>query len=273
MANTTLFEVILADLTKTVENLASVDDRPSDKAAKRAISKLTAAHAELKKLARDIDPVKSPQAFFDPTNPEVSSALVAMAMVAQPRQSMASLPPFYGSGIYAIYYNGKRKQYLPISKTEHPIYVGMADPSDGSSTDPFSQGLALFNRLTAHAKNIAKANTTLDVSEFECKYLAVQSGFQSAAEGKLIRYYRPIWNKETKICHGFGKHGDSATTRVNARSPWDTLHPGRGWADKSTSEQSSYANIITKTTKHYLENPPHKTASEAVDHLLSLVRT
>lgn len=38
-----------------------------------------------------------------------------------------------------------------------------------------------------------------------------------------------------KVCYGFGKHGDSAGTRKNERSPWDTIHPGRPWA---TSEQN-----------------------------------
>ena len=26
------------------------------------------------------------------------------------------------------------------------------------------------------------------------------------------------------------KHGDSAKTRANKRSPWDVVHPGRAWA-------------------------------------------
>ena len=32
------------------------------------------------------------------------------------------------------------------------------------------------------------------------------------------------------MCDGFGKHGDSYSTRPNRRSAWDTLHPGRPWA-------------------------------------------
>ena len=46
----------------------------------------------------------------------------------------------------------------------------------------------------------------------------------------LIDRFKPIWNNETKVCFGFGKHGDNAATRRNTVSPWDTLHPGRPWA-------------------------------------------
>jgi hypothetical protein len=36
--------------------------------------------------------------------------------------------PFFGSGVYAIYYHGKtEKAYLPLSGSETPIYVGKAD--------------------------------------------------------------------------------------------------------------------------------------------------
>ncbi len=59
----------------------------------------------------------------------------------------------------------------------------------------------------------------------------VQSGWELAAETYLINFFHPVWNNQTKICYGIGKHGDSQKTRANKRSPWDTLHPGRPWAD------------------------------------------
>ena len=73
--------------------------------------------------------------------------------------------------------------------------------------------------------------------------LVVQSGWETAAEDYLIRLFRPIWNKETKILYGLGKHGDSAETRTNKRSLWDTLHPARVWAAPTLEDARSPAEI------------------------------
>ncbi|MBA4174600.1 MAG: restriction endonuclease, partial [Hyphomicrobium sp.] len=77
-------------------------------------------------LLAQIDPVAQPTSVFDPSNPKVVGRFVALAMVAQDRLPLSEIPKFYGSGIYAIYYNGRFREYQPISKTETPIYVGKA---------------------------------------------------------------------------------------------------------------------------------------------------
>ena len=38
---------------------------------------------------------------------------------------------------------------------------------------------------------------------------SVQSHWQGAAEGYLINLFRPVWNNETDVCYGLGKHGDA----------------------------------------------------------------
>ena len=54
--------------------------------------------------------------------------------------------PFFGSGVYAIYYHGdSEKAYLPLSRTETPIYAGKADPKDPHAETVEAQGLAIFN--------------------------------------------------------------------------------------------------------------------------------
>ncbi|HZK66213.1 MAG TPA: DNA cytosine methyltransferase [Chloroflexota bacterium] len=72
------------------------------------------------------------------------------------------------------------------------------------------------------------------------------------------RRVRQVWNNETKICYGFGKHGDDPLTRSNTRSPWDTLHPGRKWA--STEGNKPYhlspEEIAASITEHLRKNPP-----------------
>ena len=102
----------------------------------------------------------------------------------------------------------------------------------------------------------------LNVADFECRYLVVKSAWQNTAETYLINGFMPVWNDEVGICFGIGKHGDSAATRKNTRSPWDTLHPGRKWAgtDNNTPNPMSSDEIKTQIANHYLNHPPTASA-------------
>lgn len=71
----------------------------------------------------------------------------------------------------------------------------------------------------------------MDIAGSEFRYLVVQSGWVLAAETYLINCFRPVWNRQIEVCYGIGKHGDKYSTRFNKRSPWDTLHLGRSWAE------------------------------------------
>lgn len=81
----------------------------------------------------------------------------------------------------------------------------------------------------------------------------MQSGWQGAAEDYLIHLFQPVWNNETNICYGLGKHGDDPRTRSNLRSPWDTLHPGRDWAHRDTGMKDARApeQILTDLEEHF----------------------
>lgn len=215
---------------------------------KRAIDRLTAFLAKL-------DPIAQPISVFDPSNPKVVGRFVALAMVAQDRYPLADIPRFYGSGVYAIYYTGPFPAYGPISGTETPIYVGQASPAISNARTPTEQGAKLSGRLSDHKKNIGKATSSLDLADFEFRSLVVQSGWETAAEDYLIHLFRPIWNSETNILYGLGKHGDSATTRANKRSPWDTMHPGREWAAASTEDAKSIAQIDAELAQHFSDHP------------------
>lgn len=159
--------------------------------------------------------------------------------------------PFYGSGVYAIYYVGNNEEaYPPLADTETPIYVGSADPTDPNAESTEEQGQQLFNRLKQHAANIEKTNN-LALADFRYRAAPIQSGMQGAVEDFMIRLFRPIWNKEMKICFGIGKHGDKAETRRNKRSPWDTMHPGRKWADATSENQKERPDIVTEIEAHF----------------------
>lgn len=194
----------------------------------------------------------------------------AFSFVNQDKRDLDTLAanPFHGSGVYAIYYHGSRERaYLPLSGTETPIYVGKADPKDPQAETVEEQGATLHRRLKEHVKSIDK--TGLRLTDFRYRYAIIQSGMQAAVEDFMIRLFRPIWNKEVGICFGIGKHGDSATTRANKRSPWDTIHPGRAWAAGTTADQMKRVEIKSKIAAHFAQHPviPDK---DALFKMLSL---
>lgn len=172
-----------------------------------------------------------------------------------------------GSGIYAIYYHGASiAAYQPIADTETPIYVGKADPKDPFAATPQDQGFVLHNRIKEHVRSIGLVNN-LSVADFEYRAAPVQSGMQAAVEAFMIQLFRPIWNKEVDVCFGIGKHGDSADTRRNGRSPWDTVHPGRPWAAKTLKDQRSIADIEASIANHLAAHPVFKTLPQLMAHL------
>jgi hypothetical protein len=242
-----------ANLDRLVEQTASTTlTAPKRRALEKEIRGVI---DELGSFLNTLDPIRQPTAVFDPSNPKVVGRFVSLALVAQQRHPLAEIPRFYGSGIYAIYYKGQFPLYAPISGSETPIYVGQAAPAINNARTPMEQGPRLCARLSDHRKNIALATTTLDLADFEFRSLVVQSGWETAAEDYMIHLFRPIWNNETKILFGLGKHGDDATTRANKRSPWDTLHPGRKWAVASKEDARSPATIETDLANHFQEYP------------------
>ena len=189
---------------------------------------------------------------FEPSNPTIAGRIIGLALLARARKPLSfATEKFYGSGVYAIYYNGDFPAYSGISGKEQPIYVGKADPAHPSAKTVVEQMDRLSRRLNDHRKTIAKASATLKLDDFEFRALVVQSGYESAAENYLIHLFRPIWNNETKICRGFGKHGDDPKTRRNQRSPRVTLHPGREWAHRAASMQDA------RTADRYRPPPCH----------------
>jgi hypothetical protein len=211
----------------------------------------------LSDVAQQLDPVQLPEVVFDPSHPEVVARIIADTLLIQPRQELEHLKKFYGSGVYALYYRGSFSAYAPLIGFETPIYVGKADPAVPGASDAVRQGMRLWSRLNDHKKSVDAA-LNLAAHDFEYRYLVVKSAWQATAETYLIDYFRPVWNKETKICYGFGKHGDDPKTRGNTRSPWDTLHPGRSWATKPGNVVSPLdtMQILGRIADHFLACPP-----------------
>jgi hypothetical protein len=233
----------------------------------------------LRNVAMEFDPIALPSSVFDPAAPEIAGRNIALALMAQPRRPMAEMtekPGFYGAGVYAIYYRGEKlpfPAYQALRGSDHPIYIGKADPESASATTPKMQGRAIWSRLREHANTIDKAECTLSIDDFECRFLVVQSGYQRAAEDYLIRFFGPIWNSETNICYGMSKHGDAAETRGNKRSPWHTIHPGVKWAaNPKLVDQKPAAQITQDIAAHFKKYTPVRSIDEILKKFLQEMR-
>jgi hypothetical protein len=209
---------------------------------------------KLELIGQNLDMVALPELVFDPTAPRVIGKLVASTLLTQPRLPLKDMVDarFYGAGVYAIYYRGNFDAYRPVSGKEYPLYVGKADPAELHASGPREQGERLSTRLRDHARSI-RGTTNLKIEDFDCRYLVVRSAWVETAEDHLIEQFKPVWNKETKVCYGFGKHGDDPETRGNKRSPWDTLHPDREWATREGNAPSakSVAEIKASIRNHF----------------------
>jgi len=268
----TELDTLLAELNLLTKRIAEVEVGDNTRTLKRARDKLDSFAERLSDVSISMDPIRRPASVFDPADPSTAGQIVALTLVAQERHALSEVPNFYGAGVYAIYYRGDFEPYRALSGTEHPIYVGKADPDPSAKKDVVSQGPKLSARLQEHAKSIRQAHSSIKIEDFDCRFLIVQTGFQKTAEDYLIKLFKPIWNSETKICFGLGKHGDSATTRVNKRSPWDTLHPGRKWADSTLENQKTYENIVELIGDHFEKNRPYSDIKEIFEKFMLNMR-
>ncbi len=161
------------------------------------------------------------------------------------------LKAFSGAGIYVIYYVGDFLLYASIAERNRdkdkpftaPIYIGKADPK-GSRTGIYDASSLLdeplYDRLCEHSKSIEQAQN-LKLEDFYCRYLVVEDIWIPLGESLLINQFRPVWNK----FGGFGIHQPGSGREKQKKSIWDTLHPGRRWANSLPSNNLSIEQIKT----------------------------
>lgn len=266
------------DLRALLGRIETVPEKLSVQQSKKLRTDLEEVAHELRERLAWLDPVKMPGSMFDPAHPGLFGIFAAIALLGQDRVPLDCIAEtkFYGSGIYAIYYSGDFSQYRPIVETENPIYVGVAKPAVLIAKTPREQGTTLANRLREHRKNIIKAGN-LSLNDFACRHLVIASGWEGKAESALIQLFHPLWNKETKILQGFGKHGDSTKTRGNKRSPWDVLHEGREWAKGKegahVQDQKTSLEIEISINLHFAKHPPIVGIHQVLHDLLTQIKT
>jgi hypothetical protein len=177
------------------------------------------------------------EAPFNPLDKWNLGSSVAEALLTRERNPMMPGEKFAAAGVYAIYYEGPFPPYRPIAarnrasnSADVPIYVGKAVPygaRKGRLELDTSPGTVLFNRLAEHAESIRQANN-LELSDFSCRYLAVDDIWIPLGESLLIQKFTPLWNI---VIDGFGNHDPGSGRHQGKRSAWDVVHPGRAWAD------------------------------------------
>lgn len=171
------------------------------------------------------------------------------------------LPPpekFEGAGVYALYYIGKNKLYLPLYELNRmsfsqPIYIGKAVPKGWRQARKQKAKNELFTRLCDHFKSISCARN-LKSDDFRCRFMILEEGacdMIGTVEASLIRQYKPVWN----CCiDGFGNHTPGKGRFKQAKSDWDVIHPGRHWAEKCTGKSLEEKDVEQKLKSFYQEN-------------------
>ncbi len=235
---------------------------------KSAPKKIQQAIGHLSKIADAIGP-REPAFVFDPAAFHTIAHVIATAVFAQASHPLEQVPDELGSGVYALFYTGPLECYSAICNKNFPIYVGSAIPEKYDARNSREQGISLSKRLGEHKRTISRVEANPDggnlkISHFRYRYLMVRSGWELAAEQYLIRQFKPVWNRETKICFGFGKHGDAAETRANKRSPWDVLHPGRKWATTETIRTPE--DLERDILAHFQKHPPREISIADILH-------
>lgn len=195
---------------------------------------------------------------YNPLDKINLGASVAAAMLESHVHPLGGLEPFFGAGIYALYYTGSFEAYSPLAEKNmdgkflEPIYVGKAIPPGarkgtfGLDAEP---GQALYRRLRDHAESVDAAEN-LRIEDFYCRFLVVDDIWIPLGESLLIAKFSPIWNK---LVDGFGNHDPGSGRYAGMMPRWDVLHPGRSWA-KRCSQRTESNELILKEVENYLNN-------------------
>lgn len=187
--------------------------------------------------------------YFDPLSYENLGTSIARALDDQPVISLLDLEKFDGAGIYALYYTGEHPAYRLLAERNRTtpgswaIYVGKAEAENARKGDPAqvysTVGSKLYARIQNHRKSIELAKS-LGVEDFQVRVLTVAPTWIPLAEVVAIQMHSPVWNV---IADGLGNHNPGAGRYQGMRPRWDTLHPGREWAERLQPRNESALDI------------------------------
>lgn len=185
---------------------------------------------------------------------------VAEALLSQPATPLSESSSLIGAGIYAIYYAGNFEPYRPLAAANNkgifkqPIYVGKAVPKGarkGGLSFDASKGRALRDRLRQHASSIAEVSN-LELSDFFFRSIVVDDIWIPLGENVLIEEFQPVWNL---VIDGFGNKDPGNRRATQLRSLWDTLHPGRFFAEKLADNHIEPITLEAKLAEYFAGKP------------------
>ncbi len=178
-----------------------------------------------------------------------------------------------GAGIYAIYYTGPFTAYSAIkcdaanSLFERPIYVGKAIPKGGRKgglTRDATSGRALADRLRQHAASIDEVEN-LTLADFAVRHLVVEDIWIPLGENMLIETFKPVWNR---AIDGFGNKDPGRRRATQYRSPWDTLHRGRRFAEKLADSAMTSEFLLERIADYFAERKLAQLPKVIADQIL-----
>lgn len=192
---------------------------------------------------------------FNPLAMENLAESIVHALHLQEPVPLALVPEFDGAGVYALYYHGKFPAYKALAavnaeKLIEPIYIGKASPSGArKGIELATQTTALTKRLKDHRKSI-EAAINLNIEDFSARWLVMEDVWIALGESAMIRRHQPVWNARID---GFGNHAPGRGRAKGARPQWDTLHPGRSWAEQ-LAPAACDASRLAEEVERYLDN-------------------
>ena len=163
------------------------------------------------------------------------------------KEEFQPFPPerFNGSGLYAIYAAQQLDLYAGLQGTNIPIYVGKAEAGNSSyGFAPDYSAPKLWNRIVKHAGSVGEVTGEgahrLTTTDLRVRYLKLDDAWIVLGERALLRQYGPVlWNT---LMNGFGSN-PPGSARKNARSAWDTVHPGRQRAGQLPNRYFTLAEL------------------------------
>lgn len=172
---------LLTELRTLTDRISTAEAGEDPRAIKKLRLGLEQVTAQLKNVTHKLDPVLRPESIFDPTDPNTSGRVVALTLVAQIRHPLAKIPEFYGAGVYAIYYRGDFEPYAAQGHGPPDLH------RQGRSGQPGRQGRGRPRHQTIGPPQRAREvhpqrRHHLDINDFDCRFLIVQTGFQKSAE-------------------------------------------------------------------------------------------
>jgi hypothetical protein len=195
---------------------------------------------------------------FDPLNRVNLGRSLETALLSKALTELTGVPPFWGSGIYAIYFRGSdaHATYGRLASSPSPIYVGRAVPQGARKglveEEEAKRSKTLWTRLDEHRDSIEQAQD-LNLVDFRCRWLVADMLFVPMAERLTIQTYRPLWNL---LIDGFGNHDPGGGRYEQERSRWDTLHTGRHWASRLAEPSYTATDLRARIEAHLDEHPP-----------------